>query len=110
MQTLKDRFPALGLEGEPAALPSTLGPPGERIAIGLTTIDPEGAFGAADLRPGDLLLAVGGEPFFKDYGLGALYHWLLRDLESVPHPYSVEVWRDGAVVERQVELALGPFG
>ncbi len=109
VQTLEDRFPALGLEGEPAALPSALGPPGERIAIRLTTIDPKGSFGAADLRPGDLLLAVGGEPFFEGYGLGALYQWLIRDLESVPHPYWVEVWRDGAVVERKIELALRPF-
>ena len=108
VQTLVDRFPALGLDGEPVALPAALGPAGERIAVRLTAVDPEGPFGDVDLRPGDLLLTVANEPFF-DGGLEAFYHWLIRDLESVSRPYRLEVWRDGAVVDREAALALRPF-
>ena len=109
VQTLEDRFPALGLEGEPAAFPSDQDPAGERIAIRLTAVDPQGRFGATDLRPDDLLLAVAGEPFFSGYGLEALHHWLIRELESVPRRYPIDIWRDGAIVRREVALALEPF-
>ena len=109
VQTLEDRFPSLGLVGEPTRLPETLGNPGERVAVRLTAVDAEGPLGSIDLRPDDLLLAIGGEPFFQGRGFEDLRQWLIRDLETAPRRYSVETWRDGAVIEQDVMLQLRPF-
>ena len=109
VQTLEDRFPTLGLSGEPTELPPALSSSDERIAIRLSAVESEGPFGSTDLRSGDLLLNVGGEPFFRGRGLEELRHWLMRELVSVPRSYVVQVWRDGAMVEQDVPLQLRPF-
>jgi predicted esterase len=109
VQSLKDRFPSLGLEGIPQPLPISLHATAERIAIRLTAVDPEGPFAGTGLRPGDLLLSLNDEELFVGNQLDTLYAWLLRDLTSANQRYRVRVWRDGTIIEYQLDLALSAF-
>jgi hypothetical protein len=109
-RALEERVPTLGIEGveEPAPAAATSG--GEQVAVRLTRVSPSGPLAAADLTVGDLLLEVGGEPFFQGRGaLAGLHHWLIRELRGEPAIYPVAVWRDGRRVESSVPLKLGPY-
>ena len=109
VQTLKDRFPSLGLEGTPQPLPVLLHARADRIAIRITTVGPGGPLAETDLRPGGLLLSLNDEELFGGNQLDTLYAWLLRDLTTANRRYRVRVWRDGYVIEHQLKLALSPF-
>jgi hypothetical protein len=108
-RALEERVPALGIDGAEEALPPGLKAAGEQVAVRVRQVAPSGALAAAGLRAGDLLLEVGGEPFFRGRGaLMTLHHWLIRELRSEPASYTILAWRDGRRVESNVRLALGP--
>ena len=110
MRALEERFPSLGLQGEEAALP--VGYPGapEQVVIKVSALEPESPFHAGGVRAGDLLVEVGGEPFFQGLGgLDGLHGWLLRELRGQEKEYSLLVLRDGNLLELSVRLGLGPY-
>ena len=118
VNALAERFPTVGLEGDDvelddrllAAMTSRYTAGNESVGIGITGVDADGPFAAAGIAPGDVLLEVGGEPFFRGRGgLATLHHWLMRELTGVPRSYRVLLWRGGAVLERSALLALGPY-
>jgi S1-C subfamily serine protease len=83
---------------------------GEQVAVRVRDVAPGGLLAAAGLKAGDLLLEVGGEPFFRGRGaLTTLHHWLTRELRSEPASYTIVAWRGGRRVESNVRLALGPY-
>ena len=109
-RALEERVPALGVDGAEEALPAGVKAAGEQVAVRVRQVAPSGPLAAAGLKAGDLLLEVGGEPFFRGRGaLTTLHHWLIRELRSEPAPYAVVAWRDGRRVESNVRLALGPY-
>jgi hypothetical protein len=110
-RALEERVPALGLDGAEEVLPPGVNAAGEQVAVRVRQVASSGPLSAAGLKPGDLLLEVGGEPFFRGRGaLTALRQWLMRELRIEPAPYSVVAWRDGRRVESRVWLMLGPYG
>jgi len=120
VNALLERFPSLGLEGREVALPPAaeaateerfmLSPLAEQVGIELELIDPAGPFGDSGLRPGDLLIEVQREPFFRDRGgLQRLHHWLVRELTGVPQEFQIGIWRDGELHTLDVPLSLGPY-
>jgi hypothetical protein len=110
-RALEERVPALGVDGVEEPLPAGVKAAGEQVAVRVRQAGPSGPLSAAGLKPGDLLLEVGGEPFFRGRGaLAALRQWLIRELRIEPAPYSVVAWRDGRRVESRVWLTLGPYG
>jgi dienelactone hydrolase len=109
-RALEERVPALGIEGAEEALPAVVKAAGEQVAVRIRTLAPGGPLAAAGLKAGDLLLEVGGEPFFRGRGaLTTLHQWLIRELRSEGAPYAVVTWRDQRRVESNVRLALGPY-
>jgi dienelactone hydrolase len=110
-RALEERLPALGVEGVEDALPPGITAAAEQVAMRVRHVDPAGPLSAAALKPGDLLIAFGGEPFFRGRGgLTGLHQWLIRELRNEPAPYALVVWRDGRRVEATVRLKLGPYG
>jgi S1-C subfamily serine protease len=102
--------PALGLDGVEEALPAAVKLGGEQVAVRVRQVAPTSPMAAAGLQAGDLLLEVGGEPFFRGRGaLTTLRQWLVRELRAEPASYTVVTWRDGRRVESNVRLALGPY-
>ncbi len=100
----------LGLDGVEEALPAGMTGAAEQVAVRIRQIAPSGPFAAAGLQAGDLLLEVGGEPFFRGRGaLTGLHRWLIRELRGTPAPYTIVTWRAGRRVESSVRLALGPY-
>lgn len=109
-RALEERLPALGLDGAEEALPAGVKAAAEQVAVRIRQVAPSGPFAAAGLQAGDLLLEVGGEPFFRGRdGLAGLHRWLIRELRGTPAPYTVVIWRAGRRVESSVRLALGPY-
>jgi dienelactone hydrolase len=109
-RALEERVPSLGLDGAEEALPAGVNAAGEQVAVRVRQVAPSGPLAAAGLKAGDLLLEVGGEPFFRGRGaLTTLHHWLIRELRGEPASYAVATWRDGRRVESNVRLALGPY-
>ncbi len=107
---LEERFPTLGLEGTEVAMPSGLPAVPTQIAIRVTRVQADGPFGVSGLRPGDLIIEVGGEPFFRDKaGLAGLRQWLMRELRDEPLSYPLLVWRDGQSLTLNALLKLGPY-
>ena len=112
-RALEERFPTVGFDGEEAVLPtSTPGAP-EQVAIRVTRVEADGPL-ASLLRPGDLLLDVGGEPFFSGRrggggGVAHLYQWMLRELRAEPASYPLTVWRAGNRVSLDATFGLGPY-
>lgn len=118
VNALAERFPTVGLEGDEVALDDDLHAAmasryiagNEGVGIAIIGVDADGPLTASGIAPGDVLLEVGGEPFFRGRGgLATLHHWLMRELTGVPRSYRVLLWRDGAVIERTASLALGPY-
>jgi len=109
-RALEERVPSLGIDGAEEALPAGVSAAAEQVAVRIRQVAATGPLAAAGLKPGDLLVEVGGEPFFRGRGaLTALHHWLVRELRNEPAPYAVVAWRDGRRVESSVRLALGPY-
>jgi hypothetical protein len=110
-RALEERVPALGLDGAEEALPAGVKAAGEQVAVRVRQVGSSGPLSAAGLKPGDLLLEFGGEPFFRGQGaLTALHHWLIRELRTEPASYSVVAWREGRRLESTVRLKLGKYG
>ena len=106
-RALEERLPALGVEGIEDALPAGITAAAEQVAVRVQHVDPAGALSAAALKPGDLLIAVGGEPFFRGRGgLTGLHQWLIRELRTEPASYALVLWRDGRRLETTVQLKL----
>jgi len=109
-RALEERVPTLGFDGAEEALPAGVKAAAEQVAIRVRQAAPAGPLSAAGLKPGDVLLEIGGEPFFRGRGaVSGLRHWLIRELRSEPAPYTIVVWRDGRRVESTVPLKLGPY-
>jgi dienelactone hydrolase len=109
-RALEERVPTLGLDGVEEALPAGMKGAAEQVAVRIGQIAPSSPFAGAGLQAGDLLLEVGGEPFFRGRGaLTGLHRWLIRELRSTPAPYALVTWRAGRRVESSVRLALGPY-
>ncbi|HET9833830.1 MAG TPA: hypothetical protein VFP91_19040 [Vicinamibacterales bacterium] len=109
-RALEERLPSLGIEGSEETLPSGIESAAEQIAIRLRQVDTTGPLSASGLKPGDLLVEVGGEPFFRGRGgLVALRQWLMRELRAATAPYQLVAWRDGKRIESTVNLKLGPY-
>ena len=111
VRALEERFPDMGFEGEEAPLPQgATALESEQVAVRVTDVTEGSAVHAAGLEAGDLLLAVGGEPFFRDRGgVAGLHHWLLRELRETPVPYQMIVWRDSRLVTLEASYQLGPY-
>jgi dienelactone hydrolase len=109
-RALEERMPALGLDGVEDAVPAGVRAANEQVALRIRQIAANGPLASAGLKPGDLLLEVGGEPFFRGRGaVATLHHWLIRELRNEPAPYAIAAWRDGRRVESSVRLKLGAY-
>jgi dienelactone hydrolase len=109
-RALEERVPSLGLDGSEEVLPAAAKAAPEQVAIRVRQVEPAGLLSPAGLKAGDLLLEIGGEPFFRGRGgVAGLHHWLIRELRAAPAPYKVIVWRDGKRVESVVQLKLGNY-
>lgn len=111
VRALEERFPDMGFAGDEAPLPE--GAPAlvsEQVALLVTDVAEGSVVHAAGLEAGDLLLSVGGEPFFRGRGgVAGLHHWLLRELRDTPAPFEMIVWRDGRLWTLEVSYRLGPY-
>jgi predicted esterase len=134
VNALEERFPSVGLEGNEVELdaemlvalgrlstaadrsvsvrradaPAERGQDHEIVGVSVTSVDPESPL--AGIAPGDILLEVGGEPFFRGRGgLSGLHRWLARELGGTPKRYPVAVWRNGRGVLETFDLALGDY-
>ncbi len=109
-RSLEERVPTLGLDGTEEPLPSGVKGAAEQIALRIRQAATTGPLTAAGVKPGDLLIEFGGEPFFRGRGaVTALHQWLIRELRDEAAPYTIVVWRDGRRVELTVQLKLGPY-
>ena len=109
-RALEERVPTLGFDGAEEALPAGVKAAAEQIAIRVRQAAPAGPLSAAGLKPGDLVLEVGGEPFFRGRGgVSGLHDWLIRELRGQAAPYTIAVLRDGKRVESTVQLKLGRY-
>ena len=111
VRALEERVPTLGFDGTQVELPTgaRAGAP-EQVAVRITAVESGGTADSAGLRTGDLLLTVGGEPFFRGRGgVEGLHHWMIRELRSYAMDYPLAVWRDGGIVILSAAYALGPY-
>jgi S1-C subfamily serine protease len=110
-RALEERFPDVGFGGEEVPLPRRLtGAAPEQVAIRITDVEAGGAASLAGLEPGDVLITVGGEPFFRGRGgVGGLHHWMVRELRATPADYELRVWRDGREATLSATYGLGPY-
>jgi dienelactone hydrolase len=109
-RAIEERVPTLGFDGAEEALPAGVKAAAEQVAIRVRQAVSGGPLSAAGLKPGDLLIEFGGEPFFRGRAaVSGLHHWLIRELRAEPAPYTIVVWRDGRRVETTVQLKLGPY-
>jgi hypothetical protein len=107
---LVERLPTLGFDGPEAAMPSGLVSAPEQVALRVNSVSPAGPFASAGLRAGDLLIEVGGEPFFRgNGGVEGLRQRLMRELRSEPVPLDLIVWRDGRKQTLTGRFGLGPY-
>lgn len=107
---LDERLPTLGFEGAEVDMPAGASAAAEQVAIRVKSVTASGPFTTMGLRAGDLLLEVGGEPFFRgNGGIEGLRQWLMRELRSVPSPMPITVWRDGRTHTFDGTLGLGAY-
>ena len=67
-RALEERVPSLGLDGSEEVLPAAAKAAPEQVAIRVRQVEPAGLLSPAGLKAGDLLLEIGGEPFFRGRG------------------------------------------
>jgi dienelactone hydrolase len=109
-RALEERVPTLGFDGAEEALPSGVKAAAEQVAVRVRQVAPAGPLSGAGIKPGDLLVEVGGEPFFRGRGaVTGLHQWLIRELRGDAAPYTIVMWRDGRRVESTIPLKLGPY-
>jgi hypothetical protein len=109
-RALEERVPTLGFEAAEEALPATVKAAPEQVGLRVRSVVPASFLSASGLKAGDLLIEVGGEPFFRGRGgVTGLHRWLIRELRGAPAPYTIVVWRDGKRVESTVQLKLGSY-
>ena len=109
-RSLEERVPSAGLEGAEEPLPAAIKGAGEQVAVRLKSVAADSPLAGAGLKAGDLLIEVGGEPFFAGRGgIAGLHHWLIRELRADAAAYKVVAWRDGRRVESNVQMKLGPY-
>lgn len=106
---LAERLPSLGFEGPEVDIPA--GPvAAEEVAIRVKSVTPGSPFASMGLRTGDLVLEVGGEPFFRgNGGVEGLRQLLMRELRSEPVELRLIVWRDGRRQTLAGRVGLGPY-
>ena len=110
VRALEERFPSIGFEGNEAALPDRVPAAPEQVGLRVTAVDAASAVAEAGLRAGDLLIDVGGEPFFRGAGgVAQLYHWIVRELRGQPASYPLTVWRDGNRITLEAVFQLGSY-
>ena len=110
VRALEERFPSIGFEGDEAALPDRVPAAPEQVGLRVTAVDAASAVAEAGLRAGDLLIDVGGEPFFRGAGgVAQLYHWIVRELRGQPASYPLTVWRDGNRITLEAVFQLGSY-
>ena len=109
-------FPAAGLEYSPTRDPqlrayAKLPPEANNRGIYLTSVDPRGPAAAAGLKPGDVVLEIGGQPIDQDgntleplYGRISLSH-LLTTKSFSGQTLPVRFSRDGAEQGANLVLA-----
>jgi dienelactone hydrolase len=108
--SLEERLPTVGFEGVETAVPAAAAPAPEQVAIRVTRVADGSAMAAAGLGVNDLILEVGGEPFFRgNGGVDGLRRWLMRELRGDARDYDVRVWRGGAARALTASLKLGPY-
>jgi hypothetical protein len=106
---LSERLPTLGFDGPEVAMPSGLVSAAEQVAIRVNSVT-AGPFASTGLRVGDLLLEVGGEPFFRgNGGVEGVRQRLMRELRSEPVALDLIVWRDGRKQTLTGRVGLGPY-
>ena len=108
-RALEERLPSLGFEAQEVPLPGRVGGFPDQVALRVTRVQQDGTLARAGLRTGDVLVEFGGEPFFRGRGVEHLYHWVLRELRTVPVPYVLTIVRDGNPVTLEAELQLGSY-
>lgn len=105
---LNERLPTLGIDGVEVAMPGGRAA-GEQVAIRVNSVT-AGPFQPFGLAAGDLLLEVGGEPFFRgNGGIEGLRQWLMRELRSKATEVAILISRDGRQRTLTGQLALGPY-
>ena len=110
VRALEERFESVGFGGTGVPMPTEATAP-EQVAIRITSVNEGSDAAQAGLRPGDILLGFGGEPFFRDQGgLVGLHHWLVRELRTQVQQYELLVWREGRSVTLRGGFSLGPYG
>lgn len=111
VRALEERFGTVGFTGEEIPLPSDTEPVApEQVAIRVTAVEAGSGAERAGLRPADVLLAFGGEPFYGGRGgVEGLHFWLVRELRSHEQEYGLRVWREGRVVMLHGGFSLGPY-
>src|SRR5262245_40717732 len=77
-RALDEGVPSLGFEGIEDALPAGVKAAPEQVGLRVRSVAPAGLLSATGLKAGDLLIEVGGEPFFRGRGVTGLHHWLIR--------------------------------
>jgi len=109
-RSLEERFPGLGITGDEVELPPGTHRAPEQVGFRVADIAASSPLVGADLRPGDVLVEVGGEPIFRGMGGDAsVFEWLVRELRAEPKEYSVQVQRGGVPIDTTVRLRLGPY-
>jgi predicted esterase len=110
VRALEERFPSVGFEGSEVSLEGGVATAPEQVGLRVERVAPDGPPAEAGLRPGDVLLTIGGEPFFQGRGqIARLHHWLVRELRETPNEYELVVLRSGRRVELRAPYALGPY-
>jgi len=109
-RALEERVSSLGFDASEEALPPAVKAAPEQVALRVREVAPTSLLSPSGLKAGDLLLEVGGEPFFRGRGgVSGLHHWLIRELRGAPAPYIVVIWRDGKRIESTVPIKLGNY-
>jgi hypothetical protein len=104
---LHERFPSTGLDGTEEKPPRATG---ELTGVKISSVAAGSPFAAAGVRGGDLMLSVGGEPFFSgNGGLAGLEAWMRRALRAQEAEWPVVVLRDGKPLTLSGRFQLGPY-
>ncbi len=111
-RALEERFPNVGFTGDEVPFPASVAPSApEQVAVRVVHVEADGPAAKAGVRTGDLLITVGGEPFFRGRGgVPGLHRWMMRELRTTPADYPITVWRGDREVTLTATYRLGPYG